>query len=347
MTAIWTAVVAVLIFCILIFVHELGHFIAAKALGIRVHEFAIGMGPKLFSRQKGETLYSVRLLPVGGFCALEGEDQTSSDERALSNKPAWAKLIVLAAGAFMNLLLGLLLLFCLYGTAQGITVPEVAIVETGSAAEAAGLLPGDEIIRFHGRRIHVAGDLYWEKSRMAEEETEIVVLRAGKRQTFTIRPQTSADGTSLGIRLGYRENSPLLTIKTGFFNTVFYARVVLETFIDLLRGRVAFSNMSGPVGIVSEIGAAVQDTVQSGWVGFLNLLQLTVLLTVNLGVFNLLPIPALDGGRIFFVLVEMIRRKKLPPEKEGMVHMIGFALLILLSVVIAYMDVIKLIANGR
>ena len=342
MTGIWTAIAAILIFCILIFVHELGHFLAAKLLGIRVHEFAIGMGPKLFGRKKGDTLYSVRALPIGGFCALEGENESSGDPKALSNKPAWVKFIVLAAGSFMNLLLGLLLLFCLYGTAKGIVVPQVAMVESGGAAELAGVKAGDEILSLGARRIHIAGDLSWQKTRLTGEQTELVVKRDGEKQSILLVPQETQNGLNLGIRLAQKENSLGLTLKTGFYSTIFYARIVLETFIDLLRGNVGFQNMSGPIGIVSEIGSAVQQTAESGLAGLLNLVQLTVLLTINLGVFNLLPIPALDGGRIFFVLVEIIRRKPLPPEKEGLVHTIGFALLILLSLVIAYMDVLKL-----
>lgn len=342
MTTVWTVVAAALVFCILIFVHELGHFLAAKALGIRVHEFAIGMGPKLFAHQKGETLYSIRLLPVGGFCALEGEDSTSADERALSNKPAWVKLIVLAAGAFMNLLLGLVLLFWIYGTAQSVVVPQIATVEAGSAAETVGLRVGDEVLRLNGRRVHIAGDLYWAKSKLTGDVTEICIRRGNERLTLDITPDQTDGGLSLGIRLAQADNSFGLTVKNSFYGTVFYARVVLDTLVDLLRGRVAVSSMSGPIGIVSEISSAVQETAQTGWAGFLNLLQLTVLLTINLGVFNLLPIPALDGGRIFFVLIEMVRRKPLPPEKEGVVHMIGFALLILLSLFVAYMDVLRL-----
>ncbi|MGN1059282.1 MAG: M50 family metallopeptidase [Clostridia bacterium] len=343
MTTFWTVIAAVLIFCILIFVHELGHFISAKLLGIRVHEFAIGMGPKLFGRRKGETLYSVRALPIGGFCALEGEDQSSADPRALSNKPAWAKLIVMAAGSCMNLILGLFLLFWLYGTARGITVPQIASVDEDGAAALAGLRAGDEIVVLNGSRIHIAGDLYWEKAKLTDAPVDVTVRRGGEKQTLTLTPQAAGGGVNLGIRLMQKENSFGLTVKTGAYSTVFYARVVLETLVDLLRGQISFSSMSGPIGIVSEIGTAVQQTAETGWQGFLNLLQLTILLTINLGVFNLLPIPALDGGRIFFVLVEMIRRKPLPPEKEGLVHMIGFALLILLSLVIAYMDVLKLL----
>ncbi|MBE7035111.1 MAG: site-2 protease family protein [Ruminococcaceae bacterium] len=343
MTGLWTAVAAIIIFCVLVFVHEFGHFLAAKALGIRVHEFAIGMGPKLFGKQKGETLYSVRALPIGGFCALEGEDASSDDERALSKKPAWAKFIVMVAGSVMNLLLGFLLLLCIYGTADQIVVPEIAAVDSGSAAEAAGVLPDDVVVSLDGRTVHIAGDLAWAKSKLTGAETELVVHRGSEKRTLLITPQQTEAGLSLGIRMKARENTFFLTVKTGFYNTFFYAKVVLETFVDLLRGRVAFQNLSGPIGIVSEIGTAVKETAETGLAGFLSLVQLTVLLTINLGVFNLLPIPALDGGRIFFVLVEMIRRKPLPPEKEGIVHMVGLVLLLLVSLVVAYMDVIKLL----
>lgn len=343
MTAIWTAVAAVLIFCVLIFVHELGHFISAKLLGIRVHEFAIGMGPKLFGRQKGETLYSVRVFPIGGYCALEGEDKSSDDERSLSNKPAWVKLIVLMAGSFMNLLLGLVLLLCVYGSAKQVVVPQVTEVVSESIAEACGIMPGDEIISLNGSRIHIASDLHWALSRIKGETAEITVRRAGEKVHLNLSFEKKAEDVSLGLKLVLSDNNVLLTVKNGFYTTVFYAKTVIQTLIDLIRGDVGIGSMSGPIGIVSVIGDAVEETAKTGLAGFMSLLQLATLLTVNLGVFNLLPIPALDGGRIFFVLVEMVRRKPLPPEKEGLVHLIGFALLILFSLFIAYMDVLRLI----
>ncbi len=343
MTAFWTAIAAVLIFCVLIFVHELGHFISAKLLGIRVHEFAIGMGPKLFGRQKGETLYSVRVLPIGGYCALEGEDKSSDDERSLSNKPAWVKLIVLVAGSFMNLLLGLVLLLCVYGSSEQVAVPQVTVVAAGSIAETAGIMPGDEIITFDGDRIHIVSDLHWAISRIKGETAEVTVRRNGEKMNLSLLLGKREENAPLGLQLAVQKNNVLLTMKNGFYTTVFYAKMVIVTLFDLIRGDVGIGSMSGPIGIVSVIGDAVEETAKTGLAGFLSLLQLATLLTVNLGVFNLLPIPALDGGRIFFVLIEMIRRKPLPPEKEGLVHMIGFAILILLSLFIAYMDVLRLI----
>ncbi len=342
MTTVFTVIAAILIFCVMIFVHEFGHFLSAKLLGIRVHEFAIGMGPKLFGKKKGETLYSVRALPIGGFCALEGEDETSTDERALSNKPAWMKLIVLASGAIMNFILGFLLLLFIFGVVQETVVPVVESVTVGSISEKAGMQPGDEIIRFNGRRIHIMADLNRALDVVSEDTIAVEVKRGNEKQSLTLVLPQNEEKTPLGILLSVAKNSPWLTLKNSFYATGFYSKLILETFVDLLGGKVPLNNLSGPVGVVSEISSAVQSTSQIGFEGFLSLLNLTVLLTVNLGVFNLLPIPALDGGRIFFVLIEMVRRKPIPPEKEGMVHMIGFVLLMLLSLFVAYSDVLRI-----
>lgn len=343
MTTFWTVAAAVLIFCILIFVHELGHFLAAKLFKVRVHEFAIGMGPKLLKKRWGETLYSVRLFPIGGFCALEGEDTASEDEGSLSKKKPWVKLIVTAAGPCMNMLLGFLLLFCLFGSADYVNVPQVKSVETGSPAQMAGIRPGDTFVSFNDRHVFTVNDLYWEIPALSEKSVTVEVKRAGEKETVTFEPLEKTEEPFLGITLETQKNSFFLTLKNGFFTTGFYGRVVLDTFIDLLRGRIGINMMSGPIGIVSEIGTAVEQVAENGREGFRSLLQLTILLTVNLGIFNLMPIPALDGGRIFFILVEFVRRKPIPPEKEGIVHLVGFALLILLSLVVAYQDVLRLL----
>ncbi len=342
MTTIWTAIAAVLIFCVMIFVHELGHFLTAKLLGIRVHEFAIGMGPKLFGKTKGETLYTVRALPIGGYCALEGEDAESDDDKALSNKPAWVKLIVLASGAVMNFLLGFLLLLFIFGSKEDFVVPRLGSVVAESPAEVAGLLPGDEIIRYNGENIHMLWDLNKAVYDAGEDPAEVTVRRDGEKRSFTVTARQQNDTYVIGISLAREPNNVFMTIKRSFYGVGFYTGVILETVVGLIRGEVSVKNLSGPVGIVSEIGSAVQTTAEIGWQGFLSLLNLAVLLTVNLGVFNLLPLPALDGGRIFFVLVSLVSRKKIPPEKEGLVHMIGFILLILLSIFVAYSDVLRL-----
>ncbi len=341
MTAIFTLIAAVIIFALMIFVHEFGHFIVAKAVGIRVLEFAIGMGPKLFSKQKGETVYSVRAVPIGGFCAMEGEDENSSDPKAINNKPAWQRLLVLAAGAFMNILLGFVLLTVMMSQGKAVASNKVAQVVEGAAAYDAGLMPGDEIIKIAGSRTNIAAEVTWAISRRGDAETEFTVKRDGEKKIISIKPKETDGKYTYGFVLANEENSFVNSIKTAYHGTFFYSKLIVGSVVDLFRGDVKVTQLSGPIGIVSEIGSAVEETAKTGLPGLLNLINLAVILTINLGIFNLLPLPALDGGRIFFVIVEMIRRKPIPPQKEGVVHFIGFALLILLSIFVAFMDIMK------
>lgn len=341
MNTLLTVIAAIIIFAVLIFVHEFGHFITAKLAKIRVHEFALGMGPRLFGFTKGETKYSVRLFPIGGYCSLEGENSASDDERALVNKPPYIRLIVLVAGAFMNILLGFALLNVTVGMQDNIITTEIAVVEEGSPAERAGLKAGDKIIEIDSKNTVINTTLRWELAELDGSEKTFTIKRDGEKQKIKIAPELQENRYIFGMSFAVVENNFFLTIKESFHETFFYSRVIIETFFDLLRGKLGVDQMSGPIGIVSEIGGAVETAVETGMEGILNLLFLTVLLTVNLGVFNLLPIPALDGGRIFFVLIEMIRRKPIPPEKEGMVHIIGLVLLLLFSIFIAYKDILK------
>lgn len=341
MNTLFTVLAAIIIFAVLIFVHEFGHFITAKIAKIKVHEFALGMGPKLFGFTKGETLYSIRLFPIGGYCKLEGEDSSSNDKRALVNKPPYVRLIVLAAGAIMNILLGFALLNIAIGTQAAVMTTEIAQIQEESPAFEAQLLAGDKIIAIDKTRTPNNSFLRWELSGLDGSEKEFTVKRDGETFKVNITPQKNGDRYVFGMVFKSRENNLLLTIKESFHQTVFYSKVIVETFFDLLRGKLGIDQMSGPIGIVSEIGGAVESAATTGMEGLLDLLFLTVLLTVNLGVFNLLPIPALDGGRILFVLIEMIRRKPIPPEKEGLVHMIGLLALLLFSVFIAYKDILK------
>lgn len=341
MTTVWTILAAIIIFALMIFVHEFGHFAAAKLSKIKVHEFAIGMGPKLFSFGRGETKYSVRAFPIGGYCMLEGENEASSDERAFINKPAYIRLIVLVAGAFMNILLGFVLLNIVNGFSPSVTTTKIEIVEENSPAYTAGLMVGDEIIKVNSKRVSTFNELAWELGDAQKESADLFIKRDGEQKTITVFPEITEKGYRYGIRFASEKNNVFNTIKQSFRDTLFYSKVIISSLFDLIRGRLGLDQMSGPIGIVSEIGSAVNVAVESGRQGFLRLILLAVLLTVNLGVFNLLPLPALDGGRILFVLIEMIRRKPLPPEKEGMVHAVGFAALMVLSVFIAFKDVLK------
>jgi regulator of sigma E protease len=342
MTAIFTTLAAILIFALLIFVHELGHFIAAKLSGVRVLEFALGMGPRLCGFTRGETRYSVRALPVGGYCAMEGEDAASDDERAFSNKSGWKRFFVLVSGAAMNLLLGFILLLLVNAFSGQIATTEIGRIVPDSPAAQAGLEAGDELLAINGHRTRIINDVLWALSR-AEGQTEITARKAGGG-VFTVRPtlKTENGRATLGFLPARAAPNFGLVLRQSVLETAFYSKVIVVSLLDLLRGRVDARNMSGPIGMVSEINAAVEQSAESGWSDFSYLAALTILLTVNLGVFNLLPIPALDGGRILFLLVEAARRKRIPPEKEGAVHLAGFALLILLSLFVAYNDVIKL-----
>lgn len=344
MNALLTTIAAILIFAVLIFVHEFGHFIVAKLTKVKVNEFALGMGPRLFSKQFGETVYSIRLFPIGGFCAMEGEDGESASDGAFSKKKPLVRLLVLVAGAFMNILLGFVLLCFVSFQQEAFVVPVIEEVVAGGAAETAGMRENDEILSVNGRRVHINEDFMWELSNNQNEDQriDIKVKNNGEVRSFSVIPKKEDGKSSYGLLLKTEENSVGASLKNAFYRTGFYSRVVVDSFVNLVRGKLSVSDVSGPVGIVSEIGSAVEEARETGWEGFVSLLYLAILLTINLGVFNLLPVPALDGGRILFVFIELIRRKPIPVEKEAIVHFIGFALLILLSILIAFQDVFKL-----
>ena len=344
-----TIIAAILVFGILIAVHEGGHLLAAKAVGVTVHEFAIGMGPKLFSFTKGGTQYSLRLLPIGGYCSMEGEDEKSENPGALCNKSVGARLLVMVSGALMNILLGFILYIILCAnTGSLVTTNTVSEVLPNTAAEEAGFQAGDEIIAINGNRVHIPADLQFEMMKANYQEMEVTLLRDGEKLIKTIAPRLeTVEGVDdegnpvttqrylFGYNMKQDKNTFFTVLERAFFNCFLTVRMVLYSFISLFQGQVALSDMSGPVGIVNEIGKSAQA-------GILSLLSLAALIAVNLGVFNLLPFPALDGGRVFFLLIEFIRRKPIPPEKEGLVHAIGMGLLLLLMVVVTYQDIVKL-----
>ena len=338
-----TIIGAILIFSVIIFVHELGHFLAARIFGVTVHEFAIGMGPVLWKRQGKRTLYSVRAIPMGGFCQMEGEDSESEDAGAFRNKKPWQRLIILAAGAAMNLALGFVVVLVLVAS-SAITNGGIAstVVETvlPEASAAEFLQPGDKITQINGETVHIMRDLSFALSQNGGKEATVTVERDNERftRTFTPLETTYEDGSKgylVGFNVAVKPANIGSIIHEAFFQTVWMVKLVFVSLGMLIRGQAGINDLSGPVGVVSTMSAVAQ----AGWLDFL---FFAAFLAVNIGVMNLLPLPALDGGRIFFTLIEMIFRKPIPPEKEGWVHAAGFVLLILLMVYVTFQDIVRL-----
>ena len=336
MTGILTVLCVILIFGLIVFIHEFGHFITAKLFGVTVHEFAIGMGPKLFGKQKGDTFYSVRLIPMGGYVKMEGEDEDSDSEGAFSKKKPWQRFIILFAGAFMNLVLGFSLLVTYNAVDPNLTaIPtmEVVALQEGMGAEKAGILPGDVIVKVDGSRIHTHLDLNLALNE--KESVSVLVDRGGEKMNFSV-PVTVVDNRALlGFSRNTREKTIGNLISYSYFEAFSIVKMTYQSFFGMFTGSVSVDQMSGPVGIVNEIGTAVKS-------GFLDVLFIALLISLNLGVVNLLPFPALDGGRIVFVLWEIITRKKVKPEHEGIIHFIGFVLLILLVLYVTKNDIVRL-----
>lgn len=341
-----TIIQALLVFSLIIFVHELGHFLTARWFGVTVHEFALGMGPALWKKQGKETLYSLRLFPIGGFCRMEGEDEESADPGSFSQKKPVPRIVILAAGATMNLILGFLIVFGLVLTsaipAGGLPSTIVDTVEEDSSA-AAFLQPGDRIVAVNDTKIHIRRDLSLALSQAGNRESTLILERNGDRQTHSFVPMevTYEDGTK-GYMIGFTVTrlplNPFYLIHEAFFQTVWMGKLVFLSLGMLLSGKAGLGDLSGPVGVVT----TMNTVAQSGWMNFL---FFGAFLAVNIGIMNLLPLPALDGGRIFFTLIEMITRRKIPPEKEGWVHGIGLLLLLLLMVFVTYQDIIRIISG--
>jgi len=339
-----TIISAVIIFCLIIFIHEFGHFITAKIFKVTVHEFAIGMGKSLFSFNKNGTKYSICCFPIGGYVKLEGEDSESADINAFGNKNVFIRFIILFAGAFMNFVLGFVLFVILMSSATGYSSNVVNDVLPDHSFYNAGIIAGDEIVRMNGEsystNINTYSDIMFFNTRNGNEKCDIIIKRNGDTITFNdIKPSflESENRYIYGFTIKTDPKSFINVIKYAYYQSTFVVKVVFYSFIDLLTGAVSTADISGPVGIVNEIDNAAKN-------GWMSLLSLTALLTINLGVVNLLPLPALDGGRIFFLLIEFIRRKPIPPEKEGLVHGIGFMLLLAFMIYISFSDIIKIFA---
>lgn len=331
-----TIIYAIIIFCILIFVHELGHFMAAKACGVKVNEFSLGMGPALFKKQKGETLYSLRIFPIGGFCAMEGEDEDSDDEKAFNRKPAWQRAIILAAGALMNLLTAVILMIIIaFWSGQATTVIDQVIED--SPAYRAGIEAGDEIVSIDGKRIDKWDDILAAIGEGGKETVEVTVLRDGREKILTSALEYDAEAGryKVGI-MPVIEHDIIASAGAGIKNTGGMTVMMYDIIKKLFTGEVSAKELSGPVGIVY----AVSDTAKAG---IIYVVYLTALLSLNLAIMNMLPFPALDGGRLLFLLIRKITGKRVTDEMEGRIHFIGIVLLMLLMVYVTWNDIFRFI----
>lgn len=339
-------IIAILIFSIIILFHELGHFLLAKRSGIRVNEFSLGLGPTLFGFTKGETTYSIKLLPFGGACMMEGEDGESEDEGAFGNKSVWARISVVAAGPIFNFIMAFFLAFILI-CCIGVDKPVISGVLEGFSAEAAGMQAGDTILEMNGKKIHFYKEVSMYSYFHEGETVELVYERDGIKYTATLEPVMDEESGRylLGITNNYgREKGNVLSnLKYSVYELKYQISTTISSLRMLFTRQVSVNDLSGPVGIVKTIGDTYDASVSDGYFYvFLNMVNFAVLLSANLGVMNLLPLPALDGGRLVFLIIEAIRGKKIDPDKEGMVHFIGIIFLLAVMVLIMFNDIRKI-----
>lgn len=343
LTNIWNTVypiiIAILFFELIIVVHEGGHFVAARLMKIKVNEFSIGMGPKLFQFKKGDTKYTLRLILFGGYCAMEGEDDESTDDNAFSKKKVIQRIFVVISGALMNLILGFIVIAILVSSQNLIGTPTIAKFED-NAVSSSVLQAGDTIRSIDGMRVYTSTDVSTGFSRSQDNKVQMVVERDGKTENLDVEFATENYEGRQYIKMDFWLLGTEKTIGSVIKNTAMewlsYARMVFLSVHDLILGRYHLSDLSGPVGAVSVVSDAVKTST-------LSMLRIMALLTINIGLFNLFPIPALDGWRLFLLIFEGITKKKLPSKWEWAINGIGLILLIGFMCVITFSDITKLI----
>ena len=358
-----TLIAALIVFSAVIAIHEFGHFAVAKLCGIQVNEFSIGMGPVLWKKTRKGTQYSLRALPVGGFVALEGEESPESQQAEaardaqeqpiaenagipLNDAPVWQRALVMAAGAFMNFVLGFVVLIILVAAQDGaITSKTIYSVEEGALCGQTGLQAGDEILAVNGRRCFVANDILYELVRTEAYRADFTVKRDGQKvelpdvQFDTWQDDSGETHMSLGFVVYGIKKTPVSVLKEAWNSTLYYGRIVFTSLADLLRGRESINNLSGPVGIVTAIGQAASY-------GWQDLLELLALITINLGIFNLLPFPALDGGKVMFLIVEGVTGRAVPEKLQSVLTIAAFGLLFGLMIFATYNDIVRLVTGA-
>ena len=385
MSFIITLLAAVFVFSAVIAIHEFGHFAVAKLCGVQVNEFSIGMGPVLLKKMHHGTQYSLRALPVGGFVALEGEESPESqqaereersdlEERPLSQRsgadsslnggalngeevsqptgkplneaPVWQRALIMAAGACMNFLLGFVVMAILLAAQnEPITSRVIYAVEDGALCGQTGLEAGDKVLAVNGRRCFVANDMLYELMRTEDYSASFTVLRDGKKvelprvQFDTWQDEDGETHMSLGFTVYGIRKTPVNVIKEAWNSVLYYGRIIFTSLMDLLRGRESINDLSGPVGIVTAIGQAASY-------GWQDLLELLALITVNVGIFNLLPFPALDGGKVVFLLIEGVTGHAVPEKIQSGLTLAAFALLFALMIFATYNDIVRLVTGA-
>ena len=346
-----TILFAILLFSFLIFIHELGHFGAAKLSGVQVNEFSLFMGPAIWKKQVGETLYAIRCIPIGGYCAMEGEEEDTDNPRSFQKAAWWKRFIILVAGAAMNFLVGVLIMICVYLPVQQVVVPVISGFEEFATVNGEnGLREGDEILSLDGEKIYVYSDFSTILALNPGEVHDLEVKRDGQKvelKDFTMEthPVTQADGS---VREMYGMNFSLQTLNFGqklsygWNQSLDVVRIVRLSLQMLLSGQAGLSDMTGPVGIVSQMSEVADASAT--WVdALLNMLYFGAFIAINLAVMNLQPLPALDGGRVVGLLlttaIEVVTRKKIDPKYEGIIHGVGMVLLMGLMAVILFKDI--------
>ncbi|MCR5793386.1 MAG: RIP metalloprotease RseP [Lachnospiraceae bacterium] len=362
-------IAALIIFSIIVVIHELGHFLLAKKNGIFVTEFSVGMGPRIATICKTKdgirggffvstksmneregwqdvTKYSIKLLPLGGSCIMLGEDEIIEDEAAFNKKGVWARISVVFAGPFFNFILAFVLAMILVAYV-GYQPSVISDVEAGMPMEKAGLKAGDEIIQINNSKINMTEDIaaYMTFHPMDGSKVDIRYVRDGQKYDASVTPVK----TDMGYRLGfsyageYKKATPVEVVKYGFLECKYWVKVTVLSLKQMVLGKVSKDDIAGPVGIVNMVGDVIEETEQYGFMTMvMSLINMCILLSANLGVMNLLPIPALDGGRLVFLFIEVIRGKPVDQDKEGMVHFIGLVALMLLMVLVAYNDIMRI-----
>lgn len=339
---------AILVFGILIATHELGHFMAAKLCGVKVNEFSIGMGPTLLKKQKGETLYSLRCLPIGGFCAMEGEDEETEDPRAFTRQAAWKRAVILVAGSLMNFITGFIIICLIYASSTAFVGNTVVETVDGFKYAENGIEAGDVIYSIDGHRVYYSADFSTYMSR-ADGAVDMVVIRNGEKvllEGYGLKPEEYADGVRYGLTFNLIEATFWEKLKFSCYSAYDFVRMVGMGLSDLFTGRASMQEMSGVVGIVDAINT-VGEAAPTVSAAVANIAYLAAFIAVNLAVMNMLPIPALDGGRIFFLIVtvaaEKIFRRKIDPKYEGYIHLVGLALLLALMAYVMFNDIVRII----